>query len=398
MFVGVGARRVRDLFSSARNKSPCIIFIDEIDAIGGKRNDKGANQTYRATLNQLLVEMDGFKEDNGVIVIAATNSPERLDTALLRPGRFDKHVNVPLPDIGGRTEILEHYAAKMKMSKDIDYEQIARSTQGFSGADLFNLLNQAAVHSAMKQMSSVSMASLEWAKDKILMGSERKTAIIEESTRRLTAFHEAGHALVALKTDGSEPIHKATIMPRGRALGMVAQLQDGDGTSYSRKKMLARLDVCMGGRVAEELIFGADEVTGGAMNDIQQASRLARTMVAQLGLSDSIGAIDLSEATGRQKEEVEKEVKRLLDESYARAKNLLTTNRKELENLAKGLLTYETLSGEEVVKVMKGQKIDTKNRSQKPSRQLKRIPKPVGSLAGASAYESSHNTKQSSTQ
>jgi len=284
------------------------------------------------------------------------------------------------------------------MSKDIDYEQIARSTQGFSGADLFNLLNQAAVHSAMKQMSSVSMASLEWAKDKILMGSERKTAIIEESTRRLTAFHEAGHALVALKTDGSEPIHKATIMPRGRALGMVAQLQDGDGTSYSRKKMLARLDVCMGGRVAEELIFGADEVTGGAMNDIQQASRLARTMVAQLGLSDSIGAIDLSEATGRQKEEVEKEVKRLLDESYARAKNLLTTNRKELENLAKGLLTYETLSGEEVVKVMKGQKIDTKNRSQKPSRQLKRIPKPVGSLAGASAYESSHNTKQSSTQ
>lgn len=389
MFVGVGARRVRDMFNNARTNSPSIIFIDEIDSVGGKRNNSMSHQSYRATLNQLLCEMDGFKEQSGVIVIAATNAPDILDSALLRPGRFDKVISVPLPDIGGRQDILEHYAQKMKMAKDIDFEQISRGTQGFSGADLNNLINQAAVYAAVENMSDVTMGALEWARDKILMGSERKTAIIEESTRKLTAYHEAGHAIMAIKTEGSMPIHKATIMPRGRALGMVSQLLDGDGTSITRKRMLANMDVCMGGRVAEELIFGYDEVTGGASSDIQQASRLARHMVAQLGLSDSIGPIDLEKASGKQKDQVEEEVKRLLHESYARAQKCLQTNHKELENLAKGLLQYETLSGEEVVKVMKGYKIDPKKRSQKPSRQLKPIRKPSRSSSNIPASLSS---------
>lgn len=397
MFVGVGARRVRDMFTNARANSPSIIFIDEIDSVGGKRNNSLSHQSYRATLNQLLCEMDGFKEEAGVIVIAATNAPDILDSALLRPGRFDKIVSVPLPDIGGRQDILEHYAHKMKMAKDIDFEQISRGTQGFSGADLNNLINQAAVYAAVENMSEVTMAALEWARDKILMGSERKTAVIEESTRKLTAYHEAGHAIMAIKTEGSMPIHKATIMPRGRALGMVSQLLDGDGTSITRKRMLANMDVCMGGRVAEELIFGYDEVTGGASSDIQQASRLARHMVAQLGLSDSIGPIDLENASGKQKDQVEEEVKRLLHESYARAQKCLQTNHKELENLANGLLKYETLSGEEVVKVMKGYKIDPKKRSQKPSRELKRIRKPTRTSSGIAASLSNDRQEQDSS-
>lgn len=380
MFVGVGARRVRDLFSTARRKSPCIIFIDEIDAVGGKRNDKNQNQTARATLNQLLVEMDGFKEDHGVIVIAATNLSDRLDPALLRPGRFDKHVNVPLPDIGGRRQILELYGKKMLMEKDVNYEQLARGTQGFSGADLYNLMNQAAIHASVKGMQSIGMSALEWAKDKVMMGSERKTAIISKETMTLTAFHEAGHALVALKTDGSEPIHKATIMPRGQALGMVMQLTDGDGTSFSRKQMLARLDVCMGGRVAEELVFGPDEVTSGASSDIMQATRLARAMVTQFGLSEKVGVMHLdnqSLQSGETQRYVDNEVRKLLTDSYDRAMAVLTKNRKELNILANGLLEYESLSGSEIVSLLKGKKPDMDNRSQRPSRELKEITKPL---------------------
>ena len=269
MYVGVGARRVRDLFEAAKAKSPCIIFIDEIDAIGGSRHLK-EQSAMKMTLNQLLVEMDGFEQNNGVIVIAATNFPDSLDSALTRPGRFDKHVDVPPPDIGGRKAILELYAKKIPVSADVDMEQLARGTPGFSGAELYNLVNQAAVKASKDGLKAVGMAAFEYAKDKIMMGAERKSAIISPETMRMTAFHEAGHALVALKTDGCDPIHKATIMPRGRSLGMVMQLPDGDQTSMTRKQMLARLDVCMGGRVAEELVYGAENVTSGASSDIMQ--------------------------------------------------------------------------------------------------------------------------------
>lgn len=384
MFVGVGARRVRDLFAAARRKSPCIIFIDEIDAVGGKR-DKSQNQTVRATLNQLLVEMDGFKEDHGVIVIAATNLSDRLDPALTRPGRFDKHVTVPLPDIGGRRQILELYGKKMVVEKGVDFEQIARGTAGFSGADLYNLMNEAAIHASVKGLKSIGLGALEWAKDKVMMGRERKTAIISPETMKLTAFHEAGHALVALKTAGSEPIHKATIMPRGQALGMVMQLTDGDGTSFSRKQMLARLDVCMGGRVAEELVFGEDEVTSGASSDLMQATRLARAMVTQYGLSEKVGVIhvDSSSKSGETQKIVDEEIRTLVTDSYARAKELLTKHRRDLDILANGLLEYETLSGGEIVSLLKGKKPDMKNRSQKPSRDLKEITKPLPERPGA---------------
>eukprot|EP01038_Epipyxis_sp_PR26KG_P013825 gene13825-18539_t len=285
MYVGVGAKRVRELFEVAKAKSPCIIFIDEIDAIGGSRQLKDQS-AMKMTLNQLLVEMDGFQQNNGIIVIAATNFPDSLDSALVRPGRFDKHVDVPMPDIGGRQAILTLYGKKVPLDSDVDMEQLARGTPGFSGAELFNLINQAALKASVDGLKSVGMASLEHAKDKIMMGAERKSAVISPETMKMTAFHEAGHALVALKTAGADPIHKATIMPRGRALGMVMQLPEGDQTSMSRKQMLARLDVCMGGRLAEEIVFGPENVTSGASSDIQQATRLAKAMVTKYGLSD----------------------------------------------------------------------------------------------------------------
>ena len=319
MFVGVGARRVRDLFEQARKKSPCIIFIDEIDAIGGSRQLKDQS-AMKMTLNQMLVEMDGFDQSDGVIVIAATNFPDSLDSALVRPGRFDKHVDVPMPDIGGRKavllyysmlyytisyytmlyliitllpwiKILELYGNKIPLSDDVDLEQIARGTPGFSGAELFNLINQAALKASIEGLRSVGMQALEYAKDKIMMGAERKSAVIRPETIKMTAFHEAGHALVALKTEGSDPIHKATVIPRGRSLGMVMQLRDGDQTSMTKKEMLARMDVCFGGRIAEELIFGVDSVTSGASNDIQQATKIAYSMVSKLGFNSKVGVM-----------------------------------------------------------------------------------------------------------
>ena len=408
MYVGVGARRVRDLFTAANANAPCIVFIDEIDAVGGSRNLK--DQTaMKMTLNQLLVEMDGFQQNNGVIVIGATNFPDSLDPALVRPGRFDRHIDVPLPDVGGRKEILELYAKSMPMSKEVNLEQIARGTPGFSGAELFNLMNQAAVKSSVLGFTAITMAMLEWAKDKITMGSERHSAILTPETMRLTATHEAGHALVGILTNGADPIHKATIIPRGRALGLVLQLPDGDQTSYSYKQMLARLDVCMGGRIAEELVFGKDSVTSGASSDIQQATRLARSMVTKFGLSEKIGAVYISNDPQSQRDgsgsvlsdemqqEVDKEIKRLLDESYKRVTVLLTKNRDKLENVAEGLLVFETISGEEIVKLVnyKGKKEDIRDflnplpaggktttgsgtntgggRSQKPSRELRQI-------------------------
>jgi len=331
-----------------------------------------------------------FQENNGVIVIGATNFADALDAALVRPGRFDRHIDVPLPDVGGRKAILELYAKKMPLSMEVDLEQIARGTPGFSGAELFNLMNQAAVKSSVNNEQAITMKALEWAKDRITMGAERQSAILTADTMKLTATHEAGHALVGLLTDGADPIHKATIIPRGRALGLVLQLPDGDQTSMTYKQMLARLDVCMGGRVAEQVVFGTDNVTSGASSDFQQATRLARMMVTKYGLSEKIGAIYIDNDTstrdgsshsisGEMQQLVDTEIKRLLDESYQRVMAMLTKNRSKLENIAAALVQYETLSGSEIVEILNTStntagSILLKNRSEKPSREMKEIP------------------------
>ncbi|KAI3804662.1 hypothetical protein L1987_26374 [Smallanthus sonchifolius] len=367
MFVGVGARRVRDLFSAAKKGSPCIIFIDEIDAIGGSHNPKD-QQYMKMTLNQLLVELDGFKLNEGIIVIAATNFPQSLDKALVRPGRFDRRVVVPNPDVEGRRQIMESHMSKMLKADDVDLAVIARGTPGFSGADLANLVNVAALKAAMDGAKSVSMADLEYAKDKIMMGSERKSAVISDDVRKLTAYHEGGHAIVAIYTDGAHPVHKATIVPRGLALGMVAQLPEKDETSVSRKEMLARLDVCMGGRVAEELIFGEDEVTSGASSDLEQATNLARAMVTKYGMTKQTL--------------IEKEVRELLECAYRNAKNILTTYSNEHRALANALLEHETLSGKQI-KEMLAQLKSQPCQMQQHVAQLKSQSTPNASAAGA---------------
>ncbi|KAL8519206.1 hypothetical protein ACS0TY_010228 [Phlomoides rotata] len=351
MFVGVGARRVRSLFQAAKKKAPCIIFIDEIDAIGSTRKQWEGHT--KKTLHQLLVEMDGFEQNEGIILMAATNLPDILDPALIRPGRFDRHIVVPNPDVRGRQEILELYVQDKPLSNDVDLHAIARGTPGFNGADLANLVNIAAIKAAVEGAEKLTSSQLEFAKDRIIMGTERKTMFLSEESKKLTAYHESGHAIVALNTEGAHPIHKATIMPRGSALGMVTQLPSDDETSISKKQLLARLDVCMGGRVAEELIFGKDYVTTGASSDLSTATELAHYMVSTCGMSDEIGPVHVKERPGSEMQlRIDAEVVKLLRDAYNRVKALLKKHEKALHALANALLEYETLNAEEIKRIL----------------------------------------------
>ncbi|XP_066306585.1 ATP-dependent zinc metalloprotease FTSH 9, chloroplastic/mitochondrial-like isoform X1 [Miscanthus floridulus] len=355
MFVGVGARRVRSLFQAAKKKAPCIVFIDEIDAVGSTRKQWEGHT--KKTLHQLLVEMDGFEQNEGIIVMAATNLPDILDPALTRPGRFDRHIVVPSPDVRGRQEILELYLQDKPVANDVDINAIARSTPGFNGADLANLVNIAAIKAAVEGADKLTATQLEFAKDRIIMGTERKSMFISDESRKLTAYHESGHAIVALNTQGAHPIHKATILPRGSALGMVTQLPSQDETSISKKQLLARLDVCMGGRVAEELIFGEDNVTTGARNDLHTATELAQYMVSNCGMSEAIGPVHVKERPSVEMQsridaEMVLQVVKLLREAYGRVKRLLKKHEKQLHALANALLEHETLTADEINKVV----------------------------------------------
>lgn len=351
MFVGVGARRVRSLFQAAKKKAPCIIFIDEIDAIGSTRKQWEGHT--KKTLHQLLVEMDGFEQNEGIILMAATNLPDILDPALTRPGRFDRHIVVPSPDVRGRQDILELYLQDKPVADDVDVKAIARGTPGFNGADLANLVNIAAIKAAVEGAEKLTASQLEFAKDRILMGTERKTMFITEDSKKLTAYHESGHAIVALNTEGAHPIHKATIIPRGSALGMVTQLPSSDETSVSKKQLLARLDVCMGGRVAEELIFGQDHITTGASSDLNTATELAQYMITSCGMSDAIGPVHIKERPGSEMQSrIDAEVVKLLRDAYDRVKTLLKKHEKALHALANALLEYETLSSEDIKRIL----------------------------------------------
>lgn len=376
MFVGVGASRVRDMFAQAKKNAPCLLFIDEIDAVGRHRGAGlgGGNDEREQTLNQLLVEMDGFDANENVILIAATNRPDVLDPALLRPGRFDRQVTVANPDIKGREEILKVHVRKVPLAKDVNLSVIARGTPGFSGADLANLVNEAALLAARKNKRKVTSHDFDDAKDKVLMGNERKSMAMDEKEKKLTAYHEAGHAICGLFTPGADPIHKATIIPRGRALGMVQYLPEKDRYSFTRQQMLARLISLMGGRVAEELKFGHEEVTSGASSDIAAATNLARSMVTEWGMSDKLGPVlyaensgevflgksvtqnkNMSEDTARL---VDAEIKALVTEGHVKALKLLQEKSEEWERLAQALMEYETLTGEDIDKVIKGEPID----------------------------------------
>ncbi len=374
MFVGVGASRVRDMFEQAKKNAPCIIFIDEIDAVGRHRGAGlgGGNDEREQTLNQLLVEMDGFEANEGVILIAATNRPDVLDPALLRPGRFDRQVVVPNPDVVGREQILKVHVRKVPLAPDINLKTIARGTPGFSGADLMNLVNEAALTAARRNKRMVTQAEFEEAKDKVMMGAERKSLVMTEEEKLLTAYHEGGHAIVGLNVPATDPIHKATIIPRGRALGMVMQLPERDKLSMSLEQMTSRLAIMMGGRVAEELVFGREKVTSGASSDIEQATRLARMMVTRWGLSEELGTVSYGEnqdevflgmsvsrtqnASEATVQKIDKEIRRFVEEGYNEATRILTEKRADLEALAKGLLEFETLTGDEITDLLNGKK------------------------------------------
>jgi len=372
MFVGVGASRVRDMFEQAKKNAPCIIFVDEIDAVGRHRGAGlgGGNDEREQTLNQLLVEMDGFEANEGIILIAATNRPDVLDPALLRPGRFDRQVVVPLPDVIGREKILKVHMRKVPLAPDVEARIIARGTPGFSGADLANLVNEAALLAARRGKRMVTQHEFEDAKDKVMMGPERRSMVMTEEEKKLTAYHEGGHALLAIKLPESDPIHKATIIPRGRALGMVMRLPERDQLSITRAKLKADIAVAMGGRVAEELVFGHEKVTSGASSDIEMATKMARAMVTRFGMSDKLGPL----AYGENEEEVflghsvarqqhmsddtqklvDSEIFEIVEGGYKLATSLIKKNRKELDIIANGLLEYETLSGDEIKDLLQG--------------------------------------------
>ncbi len=375
MFVGVGASRVRDMFEQAKKHAPCLVFIDEIDAVGRHRGAGlgGGNDEREQTLNQLLVEMDGFDTNEAVILIAATNRPDVLDPALLRPGRFDRQVVVPNPDLAGREKILLVHMKKSPMGPDVDAKKIARGTPGFSGADLANLVNEAALLAARRNKRVVTMAEFEYAKDKVMMGAERKSHIMTEDDKKLTAYHEAGHALMMLESPHSDPLHKVTIIPRGRALGVTMSLPTDDKDSRSYIYLKERMGICFGGRVAEEMIFGAQNVSTGASQDIRVATNIARSMVTQWGMNKEIGPIAVEEPDGEvflgysisQRKNVSEElaarvdaeIKALIDEAYAHCQSVLHEKRDELERIAQGLLEYETLTADEVHALIKGEKI-----------------------------------------
>ena len=394
MFVGVGASRVRDMFEQGKKNAPCIIFIDEIDAVGRHRGAGlgGGNDEREQTLNQLLVEMDGFESNEGVIIVAATNRPDVLDPALLRPGRFDRQVVVPNPDILGREKILKVHLTKVPLAPNVKPKIIARGTPGFSGADLANLVNEGALLAARRNKRFVTMDEMEDAKDKVLMGIERKSMVMKDDEKKLTAYHEAGHAIVAVHSKESDPVHKATIIPRGRALGMVMRLPESDRISVSKIKLKADLAVAMGGRIAEEIIFGPSKITTGASSDISMATNIARKMVTEWGMSDKLGPLaygeneqevflghsvtqkkNISESTAQ---EIDKEVRKIVDEAYKKAHSIIKKNINQLHKLAKGLLKYETLTGEEIKDVIKGKKIKKfveKNKTNK-NKQLTPVP------------------------
>jgi len=372
MFVGVGASRVRDMFEQAKKNAPCIVFIDEIDAVGRHRGAGlgGGNDEREQTLNQLLVEMDGFESNEGVILIAATNRPDVLDPALLRPGRFDRQVVVPNPDIGGREKILKVHMRKVPLAPDVDARVLARGTPGFSGADLANLVNEAALRAARVGKRLVTMADFEYAKDMVLMGTERRSMAMTDEEKKLTAYHEAGHALVALHVPKTDPLHKVTIIPRGRALGVTMQLPERDHLSHSKLFLESRLVILFGGRIAEEIIFGPENVTTGAANDIQVATQMARGMITAYGMSDKLGRVryqaneqevflghavtqtqNVSEATAQI---IDQEVRRLIEEAESHAKRILTEHLDDLHTIAKALLEYETLSNDEISQVLRG--------------------------------------------
>ncbi|WP_090664596.1 ATP-dependent zinc metalloprotease FtsH [Belnapia rosea] len=404
MFVGVGASRVRDMFEQGKKNAPCIIFIDEIDAVGRHRGAGlgGGNDEREQTLNQMLVEMDGFESNEGVILIAATNRPDVLDPALLRPGRFDRQVVVPNPDVSGREKILRVHMRKVPLASDVDPKVIARGTPGFSGADLANLVNEAALLAARTGRRTVGMHEFEQAKDKVLMGAERRSLVMSEDEKRMTAYHEAGHALCAMKLPECDPVHKATIIPRGRALGLVMSLPEGDRYSKHKSKLLSELAMAMGGRVAEELIFGPDKVSNGASGDIKMATNQARMMVTEWGMSEKLGMIaygensqevflghsvtqskNLSENTAQM---IDGEIRRIIDEAYTKSKQLLSENIDELHLLAKGLLEHETISGDEIKLIIRGEPI-VRDRPDEPVSQGRgsvptsgRSPRPSGGL------------------
>ncbi|XP_067418505.1 ATP-dependent zinc metalloprotease YME1L1 isoform X2 [Emydura macquarii macquarii] len=363
MFVGVGASRIRNLFRDAKVNAPCVIFIDELDSVGGKRVESPMHPYSRQTINQLLAEMDGFKPNEGVIIIGATNFPEALDNALIRPGRFDMQVTVPMPDVRGRTEILKWYLNKIKYDQCINPEIIARGTVGFSGAELENLVNQAALKAAVDGKDMVTMKELEFSKDKILMGPERRSVEIDDKNKTITAYHESGHAIIAYYTKDAMPINKATIMPRGPTLGHVSLLPENDRWSETRSQLLAQMDVSMGGRVAEELIFGSDHITTGASSDFDNATKIAKLMVTRFGMSEKLGVMTYAD-TGKLSPEtqsaIEQEIRTLLRDSYERAKNILKTHAKEHKNLAEALLTYETLDAKEIQIVLEGKKLEVR--------------------------------------